>query len=103
MPLTLQEIGYNIQQVIYAFYGLVAGYLIIRSTFLPRFIGVFLAIGGLSYLTYSFASFLAPDFAAQLVPYIQLPSLLGEASFCLWLLIKGLNVPEWNKRALEFA
>ena len=103
MPLTLQEIGYNIQQVIYAFYGLVAGYLIIRSTFLPRFIGVFLAIGGLSYLTYSFASFLAPDFAAHLVPYIQLPSLLGEASFCLWLLIKGLNVPEWNKRALEFA
>ncbi|TMF16638.1 MAG: DUF4386 family protein, partial [Chloroflexi bacterium] len=63
-----------------------------RSTFLPRVIGVLLAIGALCYLTYSFASFISPGFAAHLVPYIQLPSLVGEGSFCLWLLIVGVNV-----------
>lgn len=98
-PLNLQAIGYNIQQVIYAFYVIAAGYLVFRSAFLPRTVGVLLAIGGLSYLTYSFASFLAPDFAAQLVPYIQLPSLVGEGSLCLWLLIAGVNAQRWNEQA----
>jgi hypothetical protein len=77
-PLRLQTFGYEIQQVIYAGYLLAAGYLVFRSTFLPRVIGVLLAIGALSYLFYSFASFLSPEFAARLVPYIQLPSLVGE-------------------------
>src|SRR5712692_1714581 len=72
MPLDPQAISYNIQQVIYAGYLLAAGYLVFRSTFLPRILGVLLAIGGLCYLIYSFATFLSPGFAAHLVPYIQL-------------------------------
>ncbi len=104
MPLDLQAISYNIQQVIYAGYLLVAGYLVFRSTFLPRVIGVLMAIGGLCYLTYSFADFLAPGFAAHLVPYIQVPSGLAELSLCLWLLVMGVNVTRWEaqaRRALE--
>src|SRR5215831_17330050 len=62
MPLDSQAISYNIQQVIYAGYLLVAGYLVFRSTFLPRTVGVLLEIGGLCYLTYSFADFLVPGF-----------------------------------------
>ena len=46
-----------------------------------------LAIGALSYLIYSFASFISPEFAARLVPYIQLPSLVGEGALCLVLLV----------------
>src|SRR5215471_9946033 len=71
MPLESQAISYDIQQVIYAGYLLAAGYLVFRSTFLPRVIGALLAIGGICYLTYSFSAFLAPGFAAHLVPYIQ--------------------------------
>src|SRR5215472_2378138 len=78
MPLDSQALSYNIQQVIYAGYLLTAGYLVFRSTFLPRILGVLLAIGGLCYLIYSFASFLSPEFAAHLVPYIQVPSGLAE-------------------------
>ena len=100
MPLDLQAIGYDIQQVIYAFYLVVAGYLVFKSTFISRAIGVLLAIGGLSYLTYSFASFLAPEFAAHLVPYIQLPSLIAELSLCLWLLVMGVDVQRWNEQAV---
>jgi hypothetical protein len=99
MPIDLQTISYNINNMFFGFYGLTIGYLVFRSTFLPRVIGALLAIGALSYLTYSFASFLAPGFAAHLVPYIQLPSLVGEGSFCLWLLIVGLNVQRWNEQA----
>ena len=99
MPLDLQAIGYDIQQVIYAGYLLAAGYLVFRSTFLPRVIGVLLAIGGLCYLTYSFAAFLAPGFAANLVPYIQLPSGVAELSLCLWLLVMGVNVSRWEAQA----
>ena len=98
-PLGLQSIGYNIQQVIFAFFLLSAGYLVVRSTFLPRAVGVLLAIGALAYLTYSFATFLSPGFAAHLVPYIQLPSLVGEGSLCLVLLVIGVNVQRWKEQA----
>jgi hypothetical protein len=98
-PLGLVSIGYAIQQVIYAFYLLAAGYLVFRSTFVPRVIGVLLALGAVAYLIYSFASFLAPAFSAQLVPYIQLPSLIGEASLGLSLLAVGVNVRRWRERA----
>jgi len=98
-PLRLQTFGYDIQQVIYAGYLLAAGYLVFRSTFLPRVIGVLLAIGAVSYLIYSFASFISPEFAAHLVPYIQLPSLVGEGSLCLVLLVIGVNVQRWKGQA----
>ncbi len=67
-----------------------------RSTFVPKAIGVLLAIAGLAYLLYSFASFLAPEFKDQLIPWAQFPALLGEGSFCLWLLIVGVNVERWK-------
>ncbi len=98
-PLGLQTFGYNIQQVMYAGYLCAAGYLVFRSTFLPRAIGVLLAIAALSYLIYSFASFLSPEFAARLVPYIQLPSLVGEGALCLALLLVGVNVQRWRGQA----
>jgi hypothetical protein len=99
MPLDSGAMSYNIQQVIYAGYLLAAGYLAFRSTFLPSTVGVLLAIGALCYLTYSFADFLAPGFAAHLVPYIQLPSGVAELSFCLWLLVVGVNEQRWKEQA----
>src|SRR5262249_53614488 len=96
LPFESQALAYNIQQVIYAGYLLAAGYLVFKSTFLPRALGVLLAIGALCYLTYSFADFLAPGFAAQLVPYIQVPSGVAELSLCLWLLVVGVNVSRWE-------
>jgi hypothetical protein len=97
MPIDMQGISYAINSVFFAFYGLAIGYLVFRSTFLPRVIGVLLAIGASCYMAYSFASFLAPAFAANLVPYIQLPSLVGEGSFCIWLLLAGVKVQRWDE------
>jgi Domain of unknown function (DUF4386) len=101
VTIRLQGIGYDVSSVFFGFYGVTMGYLIFRSSFLPRVIGVLLAVGAACYLTYSFADLLAPGFAAHLVPYIQLPSLIGEGSFCLWLLIVGVNVQRWQKRVRD--
>ena len=95
----LQGVSYDVNTVFFAFYGLTIGYLVFRSTFIPRVIGVLLAFGALCYLTYSFASLLAPGFASHLVPYIQVPSLVGEGSFCLWLLLVGVNLPRWREQS----
>src|SRR5919199_6068694 len=95
----LSAIDYSIHTVFFGLDILCAAYLVLRSTFLPRAIGVLLAIDGVAYLLYSFADFLVPGFAAQLVPWIQLPALLGEGSLCLWLLVVGVDVERWKKAA----
>ncbi len=99
LPIDLQEVSYSAFTVFFSFYGLAIGYLVYRSTFIPRVIGVLLAIGALCYLIYSFTTLLSPGFAHSLVPYIQLPSLVGEGSFCLWLLLAGVNVQRWKQQA----
>ena len=95
----MSGIDYSIHTVFFGFDILCAAYLVLRSTFLPRAIGVLLAVDGVAYLLYSFADFLAPGFAAQLVPWIQLPALLCEGSLCLWLLLVGVDVERWKERA----
>ncbi len=99
LPADSQEVSYAINTVFFSFYGLALGYLVFRSTFMPRVIGLLLAFGALCYLTYSFATLLSPGVAHRLVPYIQLPSLVGEGSLCLWMLIVGLNVERWKQLA----
>lgn len=99
LPTVLSGIHYSIHTVFFGFDIIIFAYLVLRSTFLPRAIGVLLAIDGLAYLVYSFASLLAPGFAAHLVPWIQLPALIGEGSLCLWLLLVGVDVERWKERA----
>jgi len=99
MPHQLNAIGFNLALIFFGFYGLSIGYLVFRSTFLPRAVGVLMAIGGSCYLVNSFANFLAPGFAAGLFPYIQIPSGFAELTFCLWLLAIGVNVTKWEEKA----
>src|SRR5437868_14441892 len=97
-PIVLSGIEYSIHTMFFGFDILCFAYLVLRSSFLPRAIAVLLAIDGVAYLIYSFADLLAPGFAAQLVPWIQLPALFGEGSLCLWLLVVGLDVDRWKER-----
>jgi hypothetical protein len=90
---------YTLHTVFFGLDILCFAYLVLRSGFLPRAIGVLLAIDGLAYLCYSFTSILAPGAAAQLVPWIQLPALVGEGSLCLWLLVVGIDVDRWTEQA----
>jgi len=99
LPLELHPVGFTISLVLYGCYDIVAGYLIVRSTFLPRILGVLLAIGGLCYIANGFGYFIAPGFAAHLFPYILMPSFVGEASLTGWLLAVGLNPSAYRELA----
>jgi hypothetical protein len=73
---------------------------VLKSTFLPRAVGVLMAVDGLaSYLAYGFTDLLAPGVAAHLAPWIQLPTIIGEGSLCLWLLIAGVDTRRWTQQA----
>jgi hypothetical protein len=99
MSLALHAIGFNLAVVFFALYDLLIGYLVFRSGFLPRILGVLMAVAGLCYLVSSFASFLDPRFAAHLLPYILIPSAVGELALCLWLLVMGVDNENWSKQA----
>jgi hypothetical protein len=62
--------------------------LVYRSRFLPRFLGVWLAINGFAYLAMSFTGLLLPQYE-DTVSIIAFPAQLGEVAFMLWLVIKG--------------
>jgi hypothetical protein len=72
-------------------YCLLLGYLIFRSTFLPRILGVLMAFAGLGWLI-----FLSP-LANYLSTYLKVLGFLAEASLMLWLIVKGVNVQRWKQ------
>jgi hypothetical protein len=99
LPGDLASSDYTIHTVFFGLDILVFAYLVLRSTFLPRTLGVLLAIDALAYLIYSFTDILAPEIAANLVPWIQLPALIGEGSLCVWLLAVGLDADRGRLKA----
>ena len=72
---------------------LLIGYLIFRSTFLPRILGVLMAFAGLGWLI-----FLTP-LANSLSIYLKVLGFLAELSLMLWLIVKGVNVRRWKEQA----
>jgi hypothetical protein len=79
------------------------GYLVFKSGFLPRILGILLMIACFGYLITSFGSLLLPNFGETTIATIIGFTFYGEMFLALWLLIKGVNVEEWEKRALESA
>jgi hypothetical protein len=98
LPLKLHDYGFGVGLIFFGFECLIIGYLIFKSGYLPKTIGVMMQIAGLCYLTNSFALLLAPTFASTLFPAIIVPALIAEASFCLWLIVMGVDVQKWNEK-----
>jgi len=72
--------------------------LVYRSRFLPPFLGVWLALGGLAYVVLSFTGVLAPQYQDKVFGYAQ-PAFFGELALILWLVIKGAKPPAANPAA----
>jgi len=92
--LRLNDYAFQIYLVFFGTWCLLIGYLILRSTFLPRILGVLLAISGLGWVTY-----LSPPLANHLWPFIAAASALGEIPLEFWLIVMGLNVQRWKEQA----
>lgn len=84
--------AYNISLVFFAFQLLLISYLTYRSAFLPRWLGVLVALGA------GWLAFLYPPLARALWPYVALSS-VGELLLILWLLVKGVDEQRWKEQA----
>jgi len=93
--LNAHSTGYAIGLVFFGFSILVLGYLIFRSGYIPRILGILLMLASLGYLVDSFAHVLLPnyaDYAAVFTLVVFTPAFIAELSLALWLLLKGVNV-----------
>ncbi|MGO9127601.1 MAG: DUF4386 domain-containing protein [Terriglobales bacterium] len=86
--------GVDVGLMAFGVYCLLIGYLIFRSTFLPRILGALVAFAGLAWLTV-----LSPPLTSYLSPYNMAAGILGQISLTLWLLVMGVNVQRWNEQA----
>jgi hypothetical protein len=86
--------GVDIPIVFDGFYCFLIGYLIFRSTFLPRILGALIACAGCGWLT-----FLSPSLARYLSPYNLALGILGQGSVMLWFLMMGVNAQRWKEQA----
>jgi hypothetical protein len=95
LSLNLSTIVAGISMVFFGCYCILIGSLILRAKFMPRIIGAFLIITGLTYQI-----FLSPSLAANLFSHVVMPAgMLGEGSLILWLLIVGVNSQRWREQA----
>jgi hypothetical protein len=92
-----QGYGYGLALFFFGWCFLFHGYLVFRSGFLPKVLGILIQVAGLSYLTYTFALFLDPTFANRIFPSVLIPCFIAEMSLSLWLLVKGVNVEKWKQ------
>lgn len=92
--LKLNGLAFDTYLVFFGLWCVLTGYLIFRSSFLPRILGVLLAIDGLGWMT-----FMSPPLGHYLFPAIAVASGLAEIPLQLWLLIFGVNNERWKAQA----
>lgn len=97
--LDIYQHGFSIAHIFWGLWLFPLGYLIFKSGFLPKVIGILLLIAGVGYLVDFTLFFLFPAITVKVSEF----TFVGEVVLLLWLLIKGVNVEQWQKRVLEAA
>ena len=95
--LHLHEYGVFIAQIFWGFWLFPMGYLIYKSNYIPKFIGVLLVIGFFGYFADSFIFFLYPDFSFSFSEFL----FIGEVVLPLWLVFKGIDVEKYKQQVLN--
>lgn len=98
--------GWLIGLVFFGFHLLLIGYLVFKSKFMPKTIGILVMLAGLGYLIDNFAQVLFSnynDYATIFLLIVAVPGVIGELALAIWLLFKGKKIPEMNplKPSLE--
>lgn len=92
--INLNGLAFQVDLVFFGFWCILAGSLILRSTFMPRVLGALLMIDGVGWSLY-----LWPPLATFLFPVIAVASGLAELPLQLWLIIFGVNSQRWREQA----
>jgi len=89
--LKINDYGTLTLEMFWGLWLLPFGYLVYKSGFIPRLLGIFLILNGIAYIIPSFVSLLFPDYRTIITPFAMPFLILGEISITLWLLIKGVK------------
>ena len=95
----LHKYGIQIVGIFFGLWLLPMGYLVFKSNYIPKIIGVMLIVASFGYVIDFFTYFILPNFGVAISEY----TFVGEVLMVFWLLIKGVNVEQWEKRTLESA
>ncbi len=101
--LNAHHYGFEIGIAFLSVHAFILGYLIYKSGYFPKILGVLFIIAAAGYLVDSFGQLLFAGYGTATPAFIAIPIILGEIAFPLWLLIKGVNVKQWEERALAAA
>lgn len=97
--LNAYDSGFTLGIAFLSLHALLLGYLIFKSGYFPKVLGILFVIAGLGYLIDSFSYVLIANYKTG-PAYLALPIAIAEIAFPLWLLAKGVNKAQWDKRAL---
>ena len=84
--------GYLIAQIFFGLWLAPLGYLVVRSGWFPKVLGILLIAGCVGYLADTFVQLLAPSVADGIEAFVLAPAAIGEVAFVGWLLVKGVPV-----------
>jgi hypothetical protein len=90
-----------IWEIFFGLHLLVLGYLLFKSGYFPRILGVLLVLPALGYLIHGYGSILYPNYEEIFDVVVGVGAVIGELPFFLWLLIKGVNVQRYNEQAQQ--
>lgn len=85
--------GYIISGVFFGLSCLVLGYLLFKSGYFPKTLGILLVVGAVGYLTDCFTNFIFPQYASITETLVVSTAVIAELSLCLWLLLRGIRIP----------
>jgi Domain of unknown function (DUF4386) len=87
--------GANLFTAYYGVAWIIRSYLIVRSGYLPKLIGVLMGIGGAGFIARNFLLILAPAYASDVLLMLLFP---GGLLFMVWLFFRGVNIAKWHER-----
>jgi hypothetical protein len=89
----MQNNGYRLGAIFFGPWLVPLGYLVIRSEYFPKALGVFLIIGCFGYLATLYITFLAPNAPTGITSFLILVGGIPEIVFMVWLLVRGVHIP----------
>ncbi len=92
----LHNYGFGLGLIFFGCTCIGYGLLVFKSNYFPRFVGVLMMMAGASYLTNSLTMLIAPSLSGVVFPILLL-SFIGELTFALWLILKGVNLDKWHQ------
>lgn len=104
LSLNAHAIGYRLSLVFFALSITILGYLIVKSGYFPKVLGILLVIASIGYLTDTFANVLLPNYEAYAELFDTLvvtPAFIAELALTVWLLIRGIRLPKQQDNAVS--